>query len=234
MATPVSKPPFIAIACGGTGGHLFPGMAVGEELLQRGCAVTLLISPKEIDQQAARSAAGMEVVTLPAVGLTRYGVARFLAGAWKSYRLAKKLFRSRPPQAVLAMGGFTSAPPVWAGKGLGAATFFHESNAIPGRANRWLGRVVDEAFLGLSQAASYLPNTKATTTGTPVRAQFQPQDAASCRLALGLDPHRPVLLIMGGSQGATGINELVLKTLPTLAVMARDLQFLHLTGPHDF
>ena len=65
--------PFVAIACGGTGGHLFPGLAVAEELIRRDCEVTLLISPKEVDQQAVQSATGMEVVTLPAVGLTRGG-----------------------------------------------------------------------------------------------------------------------------------------------------------------
>ncbi|MEW6306227.1 MAG: glycosyltransferase, partial [Verrucomicrobiota bacterium] len=69
MKAPNEKPLF-AIACGGTGGHLFPGLAVGEELLQRGCDVTLLISPKDVDQQAVKGVAGMNVVTLPAVALT--------------------------------------------------------------------------------------------------------------------------------------------------------------------
>ena len=234
MIPPAPKRPFIAIACGGTGGHLFPGIAVGEELLRRGCVVSLLISPKEVDQQGARSAAGMEVVTLPAVGLTRFGWLKFATGFWKSHRLAKKLFQRRPPQAVLAMGGFTSAPPILAGKGLGAATFLHESNAYPGRANRWLAHVVDEAFLGFPEAADHLAVAKFTTTGTPVRAQFQPQHSAACRMALGLDQQRPVLLVMGGSQGASGINDLVLQTLPTLAVMAPDLQIIHLAGPNDF
>lgn len=234
MIRPASNNPFIGIACGGTGGHLFPGMAVGEELLERGCSVALLISPKEVDQQAAASAVGMEVVTLPAVGLTRTGLIQFFVGFWKAYRLAKALFQKRSPQAVLAMGGFTSAPPVLAGRKLGAATFLHESNAIPGRANRWLAHVVDEAFIGFSETATRLAQDHVTVTGTPVRRQFKAQAAASCRLALGLDAQRSVVLVMGGSQGAAGINDLVLRTLPTLAVMAPDLQFLHLTGVNDF
>jgi UDP-N-acetylglucosamine--N-acetylmuramyl-(pentapeptide) pyrophosphoryl-undecaprenol N-acetylglucosamine transferase len=117
--------PLVAIACGGTGGHLFPGVAVGEQLLRRGCDVTLLVSPKEVDQQAVKSATGMGVATLPAVGMTRGKLLSFVAGFWKSYRAAKKLFRERTPQAVLAMGGFTSAPPVLAGRACGAATFLH-------------------------------------------------------------------------------------------------------------
>jgi len=69
MTAPKTKTPFIAIACGGTGGHLFPGLAVAEQLQQRGCDVALLISPKDVDQQAVKSAHGMEIFTLPAVAL---------------------------------------------------------------------------------------------------------------------------------------------------------------------
>ena len=224
----------IAIACGGTGGHLFPGLAVAEQLVQRGCAVTLLISPKDVDQQAVRAVSGMDVATLPAVALNRGGVIAFTRGFVQSYRAARILFKLRPPQAVLAMGGFTSAPPVLAGKRCGAATFLHESNTIPGRANRWLARVVDQAFVGFPETASRLHNRNVTVTGTPVRPQFRPRDPAACRAALGLDAQRPVLLVMGGSQGANGVNELVLQSLPLLALRVPGLQCFHLTGPNDF
>ncbi len=109
--------PLVAIACGGTGGHLFPGLSVAAELVRRGCGVTLLISPKEVDQQGVKSAVGLEIVTLPAMGWSRGRRLGFLRGFWNSYRAAKRVFHARPPQAVLAMGGFTSAPPVLAGKG---------------------------------------------------------------------------------------------------------------------
>lgn len=225
--------PLVAIACGGTGGHLFPGLAVAQELAYRGCRVTLLVSPKEVDQEAVKSAQGFDVVTLPAVALNRARLLQFSSGFWKSFRAARKLFRREPPQAVLAMGGFTSAPPILAGKACGAATFLHESNTIPGKANRWLSHVVDAAFVGFSSAATRLQNRNVFTTGTPVRQQFQPADAAACRMALGLQPHSAVLLIMGGSQGASGINDLVLQALPHFVRSAPELQFLHLTGAND-
>ena len=221
----------VAIACGGTGGHFFPGLAVAEQLVQRDCTVTLLISPKEVDQQAVRTASGMEIVTLPAVGLQRGGEFSFVRGFGKSYRAAKRHFESHPPQAALAMGGFTSAPPILAAKKLGAQTYLHESNAIPGRANRWLSRVVNGAFVGFPSATGRLKNSKVTVTGTPVRPPFRPRAAGVCRAALGLEPGRPVLLVMGGSQGACGINELVLGSLPLLAKLAPELQWFHLTGP---
>ncbi|MEO6034660.1 MAG: undecaprenyldiphospho-muramoylpentapeptide beta-N-acetylglucosaminyltransferase [Verrucomicrobiota bacterium] len=227
--------PFVAIACGGTGGHLFPGLAVAEELIRRDCDVMLLISPKEVDQQAVKSAFGMEVVTLPAVGLTRGGVLGFAGGFRKSLRAAKELFRKKPPQAVLAMGGFTSAPPILAGSKFGAKTFLHESNTIPGRANRWLAHFVDEAFVYFHEASGRMSIARAQVTGMPVRSQFtEPIDLASARMSLGLQPENPVLLVMGGSQGASGINDLVLAALPTLAARAPELQFLHLTGANDF
>jgi UDP-N-acetylglucosamine--N-acetylmuramyl-(pentapeptide) pyrophosphoryl-undecaprenol N-acetylglucosamine transferase len=225
--------PFVAIACGGTGGHLFPGLAVGEELVRRGCAAMLLVSPKEVDQQAVQSLLGLEVATLPSVASGRGHFVGFLAGFWKSFRVAQQLFRQRPPQAVLAMGGFTSAPPVLAGKACGAVTFLHESNTIPGKANRWLAHVVDQAFVGFPAAAGKLHHANVVVTGTPVRPQFQPADPAASRLALGLDASRPVLLVMGGSQGASGLNELVTLALPQLTQAAPDLQYVHLTGVTD-
>jgi UDP-N-acetylglucosamine--N-acetylmuramyl-(pentapeptide) pyrophosphoryl-undecaprenol N-acetylglucosamine transferase len=247
-----AKTPFVAIACGGTGGHLFPGLAVAEQLKQRGCAVTLLVSPKEVDQQAVKPARGVDIVTLPAVALQNRNYLSFARSFWQSWRAARKHFKSCPPQAVLAMGGFTSAPPVLAAKKTGTKTFLHESNTIPGRANRFLARFVDEAFVGFSEAASRLrvPRGGITYTGTPVRPQFQPRDSGTCRTALGLDPRRPTILVMGGSQGASGINEIILATLPFLQERGRlvresgsrdehadklsALQFLHLTGANDF
>ena len=225
--------PLVAIACGGTGGHLFPGIAVGEELMRRGCEILLLVSEKEIDEQAVKSAYGMNVVALPAVGLQARQLKKFVRGFAKSFLAVRRLFRERPPRVVLGMGGFACAPPILAGKTFGAATFLHESNSIPGKANRLLAPFVDQVFVGFPQASARLHNRNVLVSGTPVRPQFQPTAAEPCRQALGLDPKRPVLLIMGGSQGAAAVNKLVFDALPQLRHEAPDLQFLHLTGPND-
>ena len=226
------KSPFVAIACGGTGGHLFPGLAVAEELKKRGCKIALLISPKEIDQQAVKSAKDFEIFTLPAVGLQNRNYFSFALSFWKSFRAARNIFKTRKPDAVLAMGGFTSAPPILAAGKFNAKTFLHESNTIPGRANRFLSRFVDEAFVGFPETAARLKARKIPLTGTPVRPQFQPRDAAECRTALGLDPNLPTILVVGGSQGASGLNEIILSALPLLA--QKKWQWLHLTGANDF
>jgi UDP-N-acetylglucosamine--N-acetylmuramyl-(pentapeptide) pyrophosphoryl-undecaprenol N-acetylglucosamine transferase len=225
--------PLVAIACGGTGGHLFPGIAVGEELMRRGCNIFLLVSEKEIDQQAIKSAGGMRVVALPAVGLQAGQVGRFFRGFAKAFVAVRRFFRAQPPRAVLGMGGFACAPPILAGKMFRAATFLHESNSIPGKANRLLAPMVDRVFVGFPQASARLRNHNVLVTGTPVRPQFQPTAPESCRLALGLDSKRPVVLVMGGSQGASAINKLVFDALPDLQRAVPQLQFLHLTGPND-
>jgi len=224
----------VVIACGGTGGHLFPGLAVGQELRQRGCTVTLMVSPKDVDQQAIQSITGMGIVTLPAVSLSRGGVLGFLSGLWRSYRVAKACFAQRPPRFVLAMGGYISAPPILAAKRCGAKTFLHESNSIPGRANRWLARWVDGAFVFFPPTAEKLAARRVEVVGMPVRPQFlEPMTAAGARAAMGLDPEAPVLLVMGGSQGARRVNELALGIIPQLRQAIPNLQFIHLTGDHD-
>jgi len=187
-----------------------------------------------VDQQAVRGVSGVDIVPLPAVGLKRGREFAFVRGFLQSYRAAAKSFKTRPPQAALATGGFTSAPPILAAKRIGARTFLHESNTIPGRANRWLSRVVDGTFVGFPAAADRLRRSSATVTGTPTRPCFQAHDTATCRSKLGLDPDRPVLLVMGGSQGASGINDLVLRSLPLFANRQADCQWLHLSGPKDF
>jgi UDP-N-acetylglucosamine--N-acetylmuramyl-(pentapeptide) pyrophosphoryl-undecaprenol N-acetylglucosamine transferase len=234
MIDAAKDPPFVAIACGGTGGHLFPGIAVAEELKKRGCKIALLISPKEIDRQAVTSAKDFEIFTLPAVGLQNRNYLSFAWSFWKSLRAARAVFKKEKPDAVLAMGGFTSAPPVLAARKYGAKTFLHESNTIPGRANRFLGKFVDEAFIGFPETKSRLCAKKVIQTGTPVRPQFS-QSAIGNRqsaISLGLDPNLPTILVVGGSQGASGLNGLILSALPLLA--AKNWQWLHLAGANDF
>ena len=233
MNTQLASKQTVAIACGGTGGHLFPGLAVARELIHLNCRVIALISPKEIDQTAAQQASGIEVVTLPAVGLTQGRKLAFLRGFFSSYRASSALFRKERPAAALAMGGFTSAPPLLAARRFGARVFLHESNTIPGRANRWLSWIVEHAFVGFEESLSRLHTATGEVTGTPVRPQFQPIAASEARLRLGLAPDIPTILVTGGSQGASGLNQLVCDALPRLKAALPAIQFLHLTGTND-
>jgi len=224
----------VVIACGGTGGHLFPGLAVGRELRARGVEVTLIVSPKEVDQRALHGCgAGFQVRVLPAVGGSLRRLPAFLATTLRGYRQAIRGFRAERPDALLAMGGFTAVAPVLAARRLGIPRFLHESNVVPGRANRWLARLVDRGFVGFAAAAERLPAPAVTVTGTPVRPEFRHPDSHAAPSQFGLDAGRPVLLVLGGSQGAQGVNQWVTLSAPALAARHPELQICHLTGPAD-
>jgi UDP-N-acetylglucosamine--N-acetylmuramyl-(pentapeptide) pyrophosphoryl-undecaprenol N-acetylglucosamine transferase len=223
----------VAIACGGTGGHLFPGLAIAEKLARARTTVTLIISQKEVDQQGISKTNEYQILALPAVGFTRGKAVAFVRGFRDSYLITKRLFRHHPPDAVIAMGGFTSVAPILAGKVAGARTFLHESNAIPGRANRWLSRFADQAFVGFPATAARIRHCPVRVSGTPVRSQFRERDPANCRIELGLDPSRPMILVVGGSQGACGVNQIIARCLPALSQLHPQWQWFHLTGKKD-
>lgn len=225
--------PHVAIACGGTGGHLYPGLAVAERLWEAGARVTLVVSKKEVDQQALRGDDRFDVLTLPAIGFSGARILRFATTCLKSYGVAQRAFQESRPTALLSMGGFTSVPPAWAVRKMGGTVMLHEANAIPGRANRWLARFARRGFVYFPEAAARLPMRDVEIVGMPVRRQFSEIDPGSCRLALGLRPDRPVLLVMGGSQGASGVNDVVTAAVPRVSRCVPGLQWLHLTGPAD-
>jgi len=160
------------IACGGTGGHLFPGLAVAETLRDRGHEVMLFVSEKEIDTVALSGHAEFRFEKLPTIGLpspfspTIFG---FLRRFNESLSLCRSIYRQFKPQVVLGMGGFTSTAPVLAGRMRGAATFIHESNAIPGKANRLTARMVRAVLLGFKECAPFFPKARTEVTGTPIR-----------------------------------------------------------------
>jgi len=233
--TDSSEPGRVAIACGGTGGHLFPGTAVAEILRNAGCAVSLFVSRKEIDKHSLQSIRDMDIFDLPAVPLLAGNFPKFAASAWRSLQESRRAFRKSPPSAVLAMGGFTSLGPILAGRMAGARTFLHEANSIPGRANRWLAAFAHGMFVAFPGAASMLGDAeRVEVVGMPVRPGFTPAEPGPCRMALGLAPEAPVLLVMGGSQGAQAVNDAVIAALPAFAKAAPNLQFLHLTGHATF
>ena len=207
------------IACGGTGGHLFPGLAVAEVLRARGHEVLLFVSEKEIDSLALSGRSEFRFHKLPTIGLPSpfspaiFGFARRFA---ESLRVCRGIYRKFKPHAILGMGGFTSTAPVLAGKMRGIPTFIHESNAIPGKANRLTARMVRAVLLGFKECAPYFSKVRVEVTGTPIRKELQIIDRKIARQRLGLREDLLTLLVMGGSQGASGINQTMIKSLPLL------------------
>jgi UDP-N-acetylglucosamine--N-acetylmuramyl-(pentapeptide) pyrophosphoryl-undecaprenol N-acetylglucosamine transferase len=221
------------IACGGTGGHLFPGLAVAESLRARGHEVMLFVSEKEVDALAL-AGRSFRFEKLPTIGLPSLyspAIFGFLRRFNQSLSLCRSIYRNFKPQVVLGMGGFTSTAPILAGRMRGIATFIHESNAIPGKANKMTARMVRAVLLGFKECAPFFPRVHTEVTGTPIRTELQRLDRKEARAKLGLREDRLTLLVMGGSQGASGINQAMIKSMPSLR--ATGVQIIHLTGVRD-
>lgn len=230
----MSKSFKVVIACGGTGGHLFPGIAVAEILQARGHEPLLLISQKKVDREASAKYHGLNFEAITAVAKPKTFSPKmlpFLWRLWKTTRKCKRLLKHFDADAVLGMGGFTSLPPVLAGHRLGLKTFVHDSNARPGRANVLTSRFCNQVFLGVEAARPYFQQSEIVITGTPVRDEMVklPSRAEGAE-AFRLDPAKPVLLVMGGSQGAKRLNDLAAESAALFPV---DLQILHIAGTAD-
>jgi UDP-N-acetylglucosamine--N-acetylmuramyl-(pentapeptide) pyrophosphoryl-undecaprenol N-acetylglucosamine transferase len=222
------------IACGGTGGHLFPGIAVAEVLRERGHDVLLFVSEKEIDSLALSTRSQFRFEKLPTVGfpsLYSPAIFGFIRRFAESLSLCRSIYQRFKPQVVLGMGGFTSTAPILAGRMRGISTLVHESNAIPGKANRLAGKVVGAVLLGFKDAAQFFPKVRTEITGTPIRTELKQLDRQAARQKLGLDPNVTTMVVMGGSQGASGINQAIIKSLPLIRTAA--LQVIHLSGTRD-
>jgi UDP-N-acetylglucosamine--N-acetylmuramyl-(pentapeptide) pyrophosphoryl-undecaprenol N-acetylglucosamine transferase len=234
----------IMIACGGTGGHLFPGLAMAEALRARRHQVRLLVSEKAIDQIALEALtsssdplAPIAVQAVPAVGYE--GLSRLthfcfrLAKATRVCAVASDEFE---PDVVLGMGGFTSVPALFAARWFrrrGTAALIHESNAVPGKANRWAGRFADHVAVGLADCARFFVRKPVTITGTPVRTALRGGKVADARARLGLHPERTTVLVAGGSQGAHAVNVAMAGALTWLNGKTGKVQFVHLSGLCD-
>src|ERR1700757_4034726 len=191
------------IACGGTGGHLFPGVAVAEALRNRGHEVLLFVSEKEIDQLALSGRQQFRFERLPSIGLPSLyspAVLGFIRRVHQSLSLCRSIYRKFQPHVILGMGGFTSTAPVVAGRMRGVATFIHESNAIPGKANRLTSRFVRAVLLGFKECAPFFPKVRTEVTGTPIRSDLVRMEPGLARKKLGLREDLTTILVMGGSQ----------------------------------
>ena len=225
----------VVLACGGTGGHLFPGIAVAEELARRGHKALLVISEKKVDADASAKYGDLEFVVVPAVAkppTLSPKMIPFLIRVWKTIGRCRGLLKDKGADVVLGMGGFTSLPPVYAGHKLGLRTYVHDSNAVPGKSNVLTSRFCTKVLLGLEAAGAHFPKCGTLVTGTPVRSEMGALPERAAALAkFGLSAERPVVLVVGGSQGATKVNSLVLEASRALG---DQVQWLHVAGKTDF
>ncbi|MBV8886482.1 MAG: undecaprenyldiphospho-muramoylpentapeptide beta-N-acetylglucosaminyltransferase [Chroococcidiopsidaceae cyanobacterium CP_BM_RX_35] len=224
-------PPRLLIAASGTGGHLFPGIALAEQLPDY--QVEWLGVPDRLESQLV--SAQYPLHTIPVEGFqTGFGLSSLRIGARLSSSIiqVRQLLKHRNFQGVFTTGGYIAAPAVIAARTLSLPVILHEANAIPGKVTRWFGPWCSVIALGFESAAQYLPRTKTTYTSTPVRSQFHL--GATNRLPplkLPIPEAVPLIVVFGGSQGAVAVNQMVRQC--AMAWLDAGAWMVHLTGEKD-
>lgn len=220
----------VLVAAGGTGGHIYPGLAVAQEVLRRDVkSVVRFVGTARGLENKLVPAAGFPLTLIESSGLKNVGLVARLKGLWllpKSFLAARKLIKEFQPDIVVGAGGYVSGPVLLMASLLKVPTLVMESNALPGFTNRQLARFVDKAAVTFEAALPYFGG-KGIVTGNPVRREFfavKPRQR---------DAKRFNVLLFGGSQGARAINFAMADALPLLKQVKDRLHITHQTGPHD-
>jgi UDP-N-acetylglucosamine--N-acetylmuramyl-(pentapeptide) pyrophosphoryl-undecaprenol N-acetylglucosamine transferase len=226
-------------AGGGTGGHIYPALAVVEQILQRrpDAGIHFLHSTRAVDERILKKTA-FKHTPLPATGLSAHPVRflRFVSTFRQSYQLAKKILCESPNPVVVGTGGFVAAPVCLAGHRLGVPVVLVNVDLIPGRANKLCARWADEIFVQFAESREYFRRSRAVihALGCPLRSGFTHPQPERAIQDLGLDPNKKVLLITGASSGSARINEAVCRLLGQLVGFADTWQIVHLTGLDNY
>lgn len=220
----------VALACGGTGGHFFPGLATAEILLERGNDVVLWMAGKDGESRLAQSWNG-PVITVPAEGFTSRAPAKAVHSAWSMVRAAHTcigVMRENPPDILLGMGSYASVGPLWAAMRLHIPFVLHEANVMPGRAVSLFSRWASAIAGSFEETRYYLPGKELVLTGMPIRRHLA--FAAREGNQRALDPNQLTVLVMGGSRGAAALNETASQALVEAYTIGHRFQIVHLTG----
>jgi UDP-N-acetylglucosamine--N-acetylmuramyl-(pentapeptide) pyrophosphoryl-undecaprenol N-acetylglucosamine transferase len=235
--------PSVVIAGGGTGGHLFPGLALADELRSRGVRVSFVGTARGLEAKVVPQA-GYPLSLIDVAGLKGKGISGTLRGLFRlplSLVQSVRLLRHLRPSAVVGVGGYASGPVVLLAALLGIPTAILEQNSVPGITNRILGRVVRRVIIAFPGARRFFPEKAILPLGNPIRAAVLQAGNKSLQQPAPA-PGAPLrVLVLGGSQGAHAVNELVAAAIETWAKggpekqaqLTTQLSLRHQTGAKD-
>ena len=233
----VGDRPLIVFAGGGTGGHIYPALAVRDALLQRRADLrfAFFITERAVDRQIlADESISLIPQTVQPFTLHPLRIPRFYVNWRRSRLLCRASFARNRPAVVLGTGGFGSGPAIREAQAAGIPTAMLNPDVVPGRANKHLSRYVDLVLAQWEDSRTFFPaNTRLEVSGCPIRPEFSQVRRKAGRLSMGLDAKKKTLLVTGASLGARSINEAFLHLLDRLSKL-RSWQCLHLTGKADF
>jgi len=226
----------IAVSGGGTGGHIYPALALIREIQKKDENVEFLYIGTEKGLES--KLVPRENIPFKSIHITGFKrklsfenvktVLRFLKGV----RDSKKMLKEFKPDVVIGTGGYVCGPVVYAAAKMGIPTIVHEQNSVPGLTNKFLSRYVDKIAICFEEAREFFPEQKVVLTGNPRASEVLGQDGIKGRLSAGLKLKIPTVLIFGGSRGARPINEAVVKSLTELS--GKPYQVLYVTGDVHF
>ena len=199
------------IACGGTGGHLAPGVALAEALMRRGHRCSLLISTKTVDARLAEKYLDIDFLSIPgaAFSLNPWRLCLFVFGLVRGYWMSVRFLSRVCPKAIVGFGGFLTLVVGLAGLTSRCPLILHEGNRRPGRAVRWLARFARRVYLPEEIELTSVASERVRHCGYPVRSEICRLPKAAAQRRLGVDGGRALLVVLGGSQGAACLNDWV-------------------------
>jgi len=226
-------------AGGGTGGHIYPAIAVAEQIvkIEPAARIHFFCSTRNIDAQILRQV-GFEYAQLPAKGFSvRPGkLIGFCTSFLQSYRIAKEVITRSDKAIVIGVGGFVAAPACRAAHKLKVPVVLLNVDIVPGRANKIIARWADEIFVQFAETQQYFAHsgTKINVVGCPLRSGFENPKPDKAMKELGLDENKKTLLITGASSGSENINDAACSLLEKLDSFGYDWQIVHLTGLRNY
>lgn len=207
------------ILCGGTGGHLAPGLAVGQALIDAGDEASFVISQKEVDSRLVRKYSNLHIIKAPGVAfsLNPARFCKFLSELAKSVRFGRKVISEGKYDAVISFGGFNSLGFSIAARSLGVPLILHEANRRAGKATRLLGRFAERIYVPYGVRIPRRKGGQVKYSGYPVRSEIKKLPKSECRRKFGFPDGGKLLLVLGGSQGALALNEWAFHNFDRLA-----------------
>lgn len=209
----------VMIACGGTGGHLSPGIAVAEVLQERKHECLLLISEKQVDSRLVGKYGHLNFMAAPGRAFTGglWQRLKFFGSLFSSFLFARKLIRSEAPDLVLLFGGYLSLGLGLAARFAGVPVAMHEANCVPGRSTRMLKRIASRVYLPDGVRLTNVPPGLVRYYGYPVRAEIRHILKAEAAQKLKIKVAKKLLVVIGGSQGAKSLNDWVVQNFEFFA-----------------
>ncbi|MBA4494246.1 undecaprenyldiphospho-muramoylpentapeptide beta-N-acetylglucosaminyltransferase [Paenactinomyces guangxiensis] len=221
---------------GGTGGHIYPALAIARAVKKRypDVEIAYIGTEKGLESKIVPKEGNIQFYTVEIQGFRRSlswenvnTIRKFL----RAVRKSKQYIDEFKPDVVVGTGGYVSGPAVYAAHQMGIPTLIHEQNVVLGLTTKFLSRFVDVVAISLEESQKYLSRAhRILFTGNPRATEVVQANAAAGRKSLGItDPHRPIILIFGGSRGAKAINEAVLQMIPRMKELPQ-VQFVYVTG----